>query len=201
MFYIGGKNDMATLFEHVFDPQRGGYSVNVLENIKETEKQYSITTESTHPKGGYWAVLRKNQLDELREEWYDRFTMYALQEDMQHFKTLLVERLTNRAKQERKKYNKLIGVLETAGGTNPERSGTGGGLINQDFAGLTPEEYDKTIAGLSGLSLIVAPLLLNNNYEGRGIEDAAEFTLDLTIAADALTELKQQVHGVDTGEG
>lgn len=74
-------------------------------------------------------------------------------------------------------------------------------LFNKDFAGLTPEEFDKTIEGLQGLTHVVAPLILNKNFEGKGIEDAAEFTLDLQIAADALFEIKQQIYGVESGEG
>lgn len=66
-------------------------------------------------------------------------------------------------------------------------------LINKDFESLTPEEFDKTIAGLSGLSLIVAPLILQNKLGG--VEAAAEFSLDLQIAVDAVEEIKQQIHG------
>lgn len=72
-------------------------------------------------------------------------------------------------------------------------------LINKNFAGLTVDEYDKTIAGLSGLALIIVPFLLSNNFEGMGIDAAAEFNLDLQIAVDAVQEIKQQVHG--TGDG
>ena len=68
-------------------------------------------------------------------------------------------------------------------------------LINKDFALLTPEDFDKTVAGLSGLSLILAPLILKANFEGTGAKDAADLALDLQIAADALIEIKQQIYG------
>lgn len=71
----------------------------------------------------------------------------------------------------------------------------GGAVINKDFYGLTPEEYDKTIAGLSFLSLIVAPFIMQSKQGG--IEQAAEFSLDMQIAADAVKELKQQIHGAE----
>lgn len=74
-------------------------------------------------------------------------------------------------------------------------------LINKDFAGLTPEEFDKTIEGLSGLAPIIVPFLLKHNFEGLGIEDAAEFNLDLQIATDAVIEIKQQVYGVESAGG
>lgn len=70
-------------------------------------------------------------------------------------------------------------------------------FINENFKGLTSEEFDKTIAGLSGLVNIIVPFLLNKNFEGVGIEDAAEFSLTLQIAADAVTEIKQQIYGFD----
>lgn len=66
-------------------------------------------------------------------------------------------------------------------------------LINKDFESLTPEEFDETIAGLSGLSLVVAPLVLKNKLGG--IEAAVKFSLDLQIAADAVREIKQQIYG------
>lgn len=72
-------------------------------------------------------------------------------------------------------------------------------LINKNFAGLTPEDFDKTIAGLSGLSLIVAPFILQNKLGG--VEAAAEFNLDLQIAADAVKEIKEQLFGVEPEEG
>lgn len=71
-------------------------------------------------------------------------------------------------------------------------------LINKDFASLTPEEFDKTIAGLSSLSVVIVPFLLKNSFEGAsGVEVAAEFNLDLQIAADAVEEIKQQIYGVE----
>lgn len=66
-------------------------------------------------------------------------------------------------------------------------------LINKNFAELTPEDFDKTIAGLSGLTLIIAPFILQNKLGG--IDAAAQFNLDLQIAADAVKEIKQQVYG------
>ena len=72
-------------------------------------------------------------------------------------------------------------------------------LINRDFLGLTQDEFDKTIAGLSGLALIVVPFITQNNIGGRGISDAAEFSLDLQIAADAVKEIKQQIFGREDG--
>ena len=69
-------------------------------------------------------------------------------------------------------------------------------LINKDFESLTETEFDKTIAGLSQLSVVIVPFLLKNSFEGTsGVEVAAEFILDLQIAADALKEIKQQVCG------
>lgn len=68
-------------------------------------------------------------------------------------------------------------------------------LINKDFAELSMEDFDETINGLSALSNIIAPIILKNQ-EG-GIEAAAEFTLDVTIAVDALKEIKQQIYGVE----
>ena len=50
----------------------------------------------------------------------------------------------------------------------------------------------------SALSMVIAPLLIKINKDGKGLEDAAEFTIDLLIAADALTEIKMQVHGGGT---
>jgi hypothetical protein len=64
-----------------------------------------------------------------------------------------------------------------------------------DFSGLTEKEFEKTIAGLEGLSVLIAPILLNENYEGQGVKDAAEATLDLQIGAMAVREIKEQLFG------
>lgn len=68
-------------------------------------------------------------------------------------------------------------------------------LINGDFAGLSVPEFEQTIAGLSGLVPVIIPFLMEHNYENIGAEDAAECALTLQIAADAVIELMQQVHG------
>lgn len=68
-------------------------------------------------------------------------------------------------------------------------------LINKDFAGLTPEQYEQTIAGLSGLVPIIIPFLMKQNLDNMGVEDAAECAITLQIAADAVKELMQQVYG------
>ena len=71
--------------------------------------------------------------------------------------------------------------------------------VHKSFAELTPEEFDKTIAGLSGLVPLIAPLITQGNFEGKGIEDTAEFTVDLYIAVDAVEELKRQIYGATAG--
>ena len=67
--------------------------------------------------------------------------------------------------------------------------------INKDFLSLSKDDFDKTISAIANLSMVIAPLLIKINKDGKGLEDAAEFTIDLLIAADALTEIKMQVHG------
>lgn len=71
-------------------------------------------------------------------------------------------------------------------------------LINKDFESLTPEEFDKTIAGLSSLSVIIVPIILQQ--QPGGLDAAAEASIDLQIAADAVSEIKEQLHGKDKNQ-
>jgi len=64
--------------------------------------------------------------------------------------------------------------------------------LMKKFRSLTPDEFNKTIAGLSGLALMVAPIILK---QGGTTDQAAEATLDLMIAVDAITEIKKQIYG------
>ena len=82
-----------------------------------------------------------------------------------------------------------------AGPAEPQTKSPAAHIVNDNFLSLTAAEFDKTIVGLSGLSLILAPILIQNNLDGRGAEDAAEISLDLQIGADAVTEIKQQIFG------
>jgi hypothetical protein len=68
-------------------------------------------------------------------------------------------------------------------------------LINKDFAELTKDDFDEVISNLVRLSILVIPLLLQANANSRGLEDVAQFACDLQVAADAVEEIKNQIHG------
>lgn len=72
--------------------------------------------------------------------------------------------------------------------------------INKDFESLELEDFKRTASGLMQLSLLVAPIIMKNDFEGRGIEDAAQFALDLQIGSDAITEIMEQIYGRGAGD-
>lgn len=54
-------------------------------------------------------------------------------------------------------------------------------LYNKAFTSLTPQDFDKTLAVLSLLELLIVPILLRSSSKG--------------VAADAVLEIKQQICG------
>lgn len=109
---------MAKLIGHIFNPQKGGYGAIEIDGLKETAKQFARTADTTEAPPRTlcecWRIMPKNQLGELRRGWSGTFTMYALQEDMPHFRELVISSLRKSANHQRKEFEAAIAALEAA---------------------------------------------------------------------------------------
>jgi len=116
---------MAKLIGHLFTSEAKQFTTFEVEGLKETPKQYTKTkeSESTIPQYAhrYWHIMPKNQLGQLKES-YDyssvkSFTMYDTAENMQQFRKMVFDVLSERAATVKAKYDNILDMLGAVEGS------------------------------------------------------------------------------------
>ena len=102
---------MAKLIGHYFNKTSGKYRVVEIDNLKETEKLFSKTPETTNT-FDHWSIMPKSQLNELKI-WFG-FVMYSLEENMPRFKELIIAHLKQELADKQKEYDNTLKTFEAA---------------------------------------------------------------------------------------
>lgn len=104
---------MIKLIGHHFDKNEGKYNIFEVDNLRETTKQYKKTENTSYICYDSWQVMPKSELNKLRVG-FSGYVMYNLNENMAHFKKLVIADLEQILAVKKAKYDKALKILEAA---------------------------------------------------------------------------------------
>ena len=106
---------MTKLICHHYEKDKGNFEAVEIK-VKETAKRFSLSrasAEAMQARGEYWAVLPKDQLDELRAN-FGVYCMYSRQENMARFQELVIADLEKITITKKAAYDKSLESLGRA---------------------------------------------------------------------------------------